>query len=546
MSGLRLLTAVLISTALCVALTAAAAPQQPSANPPAATSARLDALKRQAAVDIDGMARFTQQTTDLLFSFSELGFQEFETSKYIVRTLRENGFTVQEGVYGFPTAWTASWGSGKPILALSADLDCLPEASQKPGVAYHDPIIDGGPGHGEGHNSGPAVLLTGAIALKKMMERERLPGTIRLWPGVGNEPNGGKAWFVRDGFFKDVDVNLHSHVSSNFGVSWGNFAGAGLVSVEYFFKGRTAHTANAPWTGRSALDAVELMDIGWNFRREHLRVEQRSHSVITGGGGQPNVVPGSASVWYYFREIDYPHIKELWDIGNRMARAAAEMTDTDVSWRLIGAAWPEHMNRPLALAAYANMQRVGLPQWTDADQALARAVQTEVGGQPRGLATTIGRIGEEVPLAQRRGGGGDDIGDVSWTLPTILMSYPANIPGAPGHTWAASVAMATPIAHKGATAGAKALAMTALDVLMTPGLVTDAWDYFRNVQTKDQAYTSFLTKDDAPATYVNAKPMLEYRDRLKPFYYDPTRYATYLDQLGITYPTLRPATGGGR
>jgi aminobenzoyl-glutamate utilization protein B len=164
----------------------------------------------------------------------------------------------------------------------------------------------------------------------------------------------------------------------------------------------------------------------------------------------------------------------------------------------------------------------------------------------RGLATAIGRPGEEVPLAQRRGGGGDDIGDVSWNLPTILMSYPANIPGAPGHTWAAAVAMATPIAHKGATAGAKALAMTTLDVLQTPRLVTDAWDYFRNVQTKDVKYTSFLAGDDAPATYVNAKPMLEYRDRQRPFYYDPARYATYLDQLGIKYPTLEPAGAGAR
>jgi aminobenzoyl-glutamate utilization protein B len=153
----------------------------------------------------------------MLFSYAELGFQEFETSKYIVNALRQNGFTVQEGVYGFPTGWIASWGSGKPVIALSADLDCLPEASQKPGVAYHDPIIDGAPGHGEGHNSGPAVQLTAAIALKKIMEREHISGTIRLWPGVGNEPNGGKAWFVRDGFFKDVDVDLHSHVGSNFG-----------------------------------------------------------------------------------------------------------------------------------------------------------------------------------------------------------------------------------------------------------------------------------------------------------------------------------------
>jgi aminobenzoyl-glutamate utilization protein B len=516
----------------------AAPVQRPSAAATPSTD-RLDALKRQAAAEIDNMSTFTQQTNDMLFSFAELGFQEYETSKYIVNALRQNGFTVQEGVYGFPTGWIASWGSGKPVIALSADLDCLPEASQKPGVAYHDPIIDGVPGHGEGHNSGPAVQLTAAIALKKIMEREGITGTIRLWPGVGNEPNGGKAWFVRDGFFKDVDLDLHSHVGSNFGVSWGNFGGSGLVSVEYTFKGETAHTAVSPWRGRSALDAVELMDVGWNFRREHLRPEQRSHNVITNGGGQPNVVPATAGVWYFFRETDYARIKDLWVIGNRIAQAAAMMTDTTVSWRLIGTAWPEHMNKPLALAAYDNMKRVGLPQWSDADQALARAVQKEVGAPTRGLSNAPGRLGEEVPVQDRRGGGSDDIGDVSWTVPTILMSYPANIPGAPGHTWASSVAMATPIAHKGATVGAKVLAMTTLDVLLQPALVSDAWDYFRNVQTKETKYIPLLSKDDAPATYVNERNMAQYRDRMKRFYYDPSRYKTYLEQLGIKYPTVR-------
>jgi aminobenzoyl-glutamate utilization protein B len=529
-----------LATAIFCA-TIAAAPGQQAANSPASSS-RLDDLKRQAIAEIDSMATFTQQTNDMLFSFAELGFQEFETSKYIVGALRSNGFTVQEGAYGFPTGWVATWGTGKPVIAMSADLDCLPEASQKPGVAYHDPIIEGAPGHGEGHNSGPAVLLTGAIALKKIMERDKIPGTIRLWPGVGNEPNGGKAWFVRDGFFKDVDVNLHSHVSSNFGVSWGNFGGSGLVSVEYFFTGETAHTAVSPWRGRSALDAVELMDVGWNFRREHLRPEERSHNVITNGGGQPNVVPGTASTWYFFRETDYARIKELWDIGNRIAQGAAQMTDTTVKWRLIGTAWPEHMNKPLALDAYENMKQVGLPRWTDADQTLARAVQKEVGAPVRGLASALGRVGEEVAPQDRRGGGSDDIGDVSWTVPTILMSYPANIPGAPGHTWASSVAMATPIAHKGATAGAKVLALTALDVLMRPQLVTDAWDYFRNVQTKDTKYRPFLTKDDAPATYVNARAMAPYREQMRRYYYDPSRYKTYLEQLGITYPTIeKPA-----
>src|SRR5206468_3275023 len=214
-----------------------------------------------------------------------------------------NGFTVREGVAGIPTAWVATWGSGKPVISLGSDIDCIPQASQKPGVAYHDPMIEGAPGHGEGHNSGQAVNITAALAVKKIMERDHLQGTLRIWTGTAEELVGTKAYFVRAGLFKDVDVALFTHVGDTLEVSWGPRDGTGLVSVQYSFLGETAHAAAAPWRGRSALDAVELMDIGWNFRREHLRLQQRSHYVIPDGGDQPNVVPRTASVWYYFREI---------------------------------------------------------------------------------------------------------------------------------------------------------------------------------------------------------------------------------------------------
>ena len=164
------------------------------------------------------------------------------------------------------------------------------------------------------------LQVTAALAVKKIMEREHLPGTLKLWPGVAEELGGGKAYFVRAGFFKDVDICLFTHVGNNFNVSWGDRAAPALSRSQYTFTGESAHAAANPWRGRSALDAVELMDIGWNFRREHLRLQQRSHYVITNGGDQPNVVPSNASVWYYFREIDYPHIKEIREIGDTMAR----------------------------------------------------------------------------------------------------------------------------------------------------------------------------------------------------------------------------------
>jgi aminobenzoyl-glutamate utilization protein B len=324
----------------------------------------------------------------------------------------------------------------------------------------------------------------------------------------------------------------------------------GLVSVEYMFKGESAHAAGAPWRGKSALDAVELMDVGWNFRREHLRLAQRSHYVITNGGDQPNVVPQTATVWYYFREADYDHIMDMWRIGDNMAKAAAMMTDTTFTSRLLGSAWPGHFSKPVAEAMYENIKKVGLPQWSEDDQTLAKALQKELKVTVRGLSVKLQEmrpprvetpdgVDDGGPFAGPTGGGSDDIGDVSWNVPTITLNYPSNIPGGPGHNWANGIAMATPIAHKGVIAGAKVQAMTMLDILTHPDLVEKAWDYFKNVQTKDTKYKSFLRPEDQPAIWLNKRIMEEYRPRMKQMYYDPSKYDTYLEQLGIKYPTVR-------
>jgi len=539
--------------ALTLAATAAVAQTNPAA-------AREAAIKADLAGQIDAMKKQAQVMVDSVFSFGELGFQEFETSKYLSGILEKEGFTIERNYAGIPTAFVASWGSGKPVISLGSDIDDIPQASQKPGVGYHDPTIVGAPGHGEGHNSGMPLNIIAALAVKKVMEREHLQGTIRLWPGVAEEDLGTKAYYVRAGMFKDVDVCLFTHVGAGFGVTSGPTTSSGLVSVEYQFQGESAHAAAAPWRGRSALDAVELMDVGWNFRREHLRLATRIHYVITNGGDQPNVVPPNAAVWYYYREVDYDHIMHLWDIGDKMAQAGALMTDTTWTSRVLGTAWPGHFNVPIAEAVYANIQKVGMPQWSEADQTLAKALQKELKQPERGLSTRIPaqraqRVAPE-PAAggdtgddsggggggrggQPTGGGSDDIGDVSWAVPTVTLSYPSNIPGGPGHNWANGVSMATPIAHKGVVAGAKVQAMTMLDILLHPELVQKAWDYYNNVQTKDVKYKSLLRPDDKPAIWLNQKTMEEYRPKMKALYYDPSKYDTYLEQLGIKYPTIR-------
>jgi aminobenzoyl-glutamate utilization protein B len=513
-------------------------------------SDRIEKLKKEAVAAVEANKIQAQQINDMLFSFSELGFQEEETFKYLTAILEKEGFTIQKGVAGIPTAWIATWGSGKPVIAVGSDIDCIPKASQKPGVAYKDPIVEGAPGHGEGHNSGQALNIVAVLAVKKLMEREKIPGTLMLWPGVAEEQLATKAFYVRDGYFKNVDACIFTHVASNFGVAWGDNGTTGMISAKFNFEGQAAHAAGAPWRGRSALDAVELMNVGWNYRREHLELTQRSHYVISDGGDQPNVVPSKAAVWYYFRERTYPKIKALFETGKKIAEGAAMMTDTKVTYEILGSAWPVHTNRPIAAAMYENIKKVGLPTWSEEDQLLAKATQREL-QSPRtnGLDTKIDSVGLPVssaPVVMMGGqamtplsGGSDDIADISWSVPTVVLGYPSNIPALPGHHWSDAISMATPIAHKGVVAGAKAEAMTLLDMLLKPEIIKDAWAYYTDEQTKGIKYESLISSKEQPAIYLNKKIMTEFKPKLEKFYYDPSKYKTYLEQLGIKYPTLR-------
>ena len=374
-----------------------------------------------------------------------------------------------------------------------------------------------------------------------------MSGTLMLWPGVAEELVGTKAYYVRDGYFKDVDACIFTHVDSKMGVTYGDVGYNGLVSVKFNFEGQAAHAAGAPWRGKSALDAVELMNIGWNFKREHLYPTQRSHYVIVDGGDQPNVVPSKASVWYYFRERTYPKIKELFENGVKIANGAAMMTDTKFTYEILGSAWPGHFSKPIAETMYDNIKRVGMPTWSEADQTLAKATQEELfSPEKTGLATKIDTTIE--PPVISMGGGSDDIADIAWSLPTVVLRYPSNIPSLPGHHWANAISMATPIAHKGVTAGAKVEAMTILDMLVKPDIIKNAWTYYNEVQTKEIKYTPLVGEKDKPAIHLNTKIMTEFREQMRKYYYDPTKYKSYLEQLGIKYPTVKekPKTEGGK
>ena len=496
-------------------------------------------LKQEVSQLVEQDKKMTQVMIDKVFSFGELGFQEFETSKYLSKILEENGFDIEYQISGIPTSWLATWsnGEGGPTIALGSDFDGVPSTSQYPGVAYEKPVVEGAPGHGEGHNIGLPIVITSAISIKKIMIENNINGTLVLWPGVAEEILGAKAWYVRDGYFDNVDMCIFTHVSTNMSTSWGRPSGTGLISVKYTFSGETAHSAGSPWRARSALDAAELMNVGWNYKREHLHPDQRSHSIFLDAGDQPNVVPSKASIWYFLREITYKNIMEMYDTANKMAEGAALMTDTSYESEVLGAAWPRHFNKIIAEEMYENIKKVGLPKWSEDDQTLARAVQKEIGSESiNGLPTELPPL--RAPLPYNVSGGSDDIGDVSWKVPTVVLRFPSQIPDVTFHHWSASIAAATPIAHKGANAGAKVVAMTVIDFLTKPEKLDEAKDYFNNVQSKEDFYRPMISEKDPPPFYLNTEKMEKYRDQMEKFYFDETKYDTYLEQLGVDYPEI--------
>jgi aminobenzoyl-glutamate utilization protein B len=250
---------------------------------------------------IDRNARAIALVGDNIFYFGELGMQEFETAKLVTRLLDQGGFTVERGISGFPTGFCASYGSGHPVVAIHTEYDSCPDNSQAPSIPRQSFIVEGAPGHCEGHNVNAAVLVATALATKQAMDRFGLPGTLKVFGGPAEEQLISRPYFVRDGWFDDVDVAFHDHIGAEFLASHGLLQSA-LVSATFTFHGETAHAGTSPWNGRDALDAVMLMDAGLAQYREHMRPTMRAHRVVTNGGYQPNVIPRSAAIWWFFRD----------------------------------------------------------------------------------------------------------------------------------------------------------------------------------------------------------------------------------------------------
>ncbi len=320
-----------------------------------------------------------------------------------------------------------------------------------------------------------------------------------------------RPYFVRDGYLKDVDAAFHAHVGSGLSTSYGLRQYA-VMSVEYEFFGKTAHAATSPWTGVSAADAVKLMDIAWDALREHLPPTQRSHSVIVEGGIQPNVVPDYAKIWYYFRESSYEGARDLYDRAKKIAEGAAMMTGTTWKENVLSACWPTRDNVTMAEVVQSNIELIGMPEWTEEDQDLARRIQEAAEVEVMGLRTDISPLREATQSPSS-----NDSGDITWTVPHGRVSFPANVPGVPFHHWAAGIAEATPIAHKGTVAGAKVMAGSVVDLLTNSELLQKAKETFSR-EVAGSTYKSLLPPDKKPPVGMNAEEMAKYREAMRAHY----------------------------
>jgi len=418
---------------------------------------------------VDANARTLGEVNKKIWTWAETGLEERRSSAELAGLLEANGFTVEMGVADMPTAFVASFGSGRPVVGILAEYDALPGLSQA-AVPTRTEREGAGAGHGCGHSIFGTASTAAAIAVKQAIERGAVRGTIRLYGTPAEETGLGKTYMLRDGLFKDVDVILSWHAGDRTAASY-NYTKA-LVSAKFRFKGLPAHASVSPHEGRSALDAVELMNAGVNFMREHVREDARIHYVITSGGGQPNVVPPEAEVWYYVRANKHADVERYFAWVKEIAAGAAMMTRTTLDVVQVDADLHEVLpSRALSEAIQRNLELVGPPRFTDAEKAFARGTQAALGG---GLDLALSETIEPLRDEPAQGVASTDVGDISWFVPVGQLTAASYTFGAPGHSWQIVACTGTSIGEKGMIVAAKALAGTAVDLLESPALVDRA------------------------------------------------------------------------
>jgi aminobenzoyl-glutamate utilization protein B len=454
-------------------------------------------LKEEALQNLQANYDLYKKNALQIWDYAEVGYKEVKSSALHQQTLTANGFTVQAGVAGIPTAFVASYGSGKPVIGILAEYDALPGLAQK-AVPEKAPIEGKNAGHACGHHLFGTASVAAGIAIKKLIEEKKIQGTVRVYGCPAEEGGSGKVYMVREGLFNDVDVVLHWHPDNENKVTM--TSALANKSAKFRFHGIAAHAAASPERGRSALDAVEAMDNMVNMMREHVPQETRIHYVITNGGKAPNVVPDYAEVYYYVRHPRKDDVKAIFDRVVKAANGAAMGTETTMEYEIIGGTHDLLLNQTLAEVMQRNLDKIGGVSYTPEEKQFAQKIQSSFGYQVPAIETA-GAV-KPLRVEMNAGGGSTDVGDVSYAVPTVGMGAATWVPGTPAHSWQAVACGGTEIGTKGMMVAAKTLALTAIDLYTNPSLIKDATEEFRKAKGTYK-YEALLG---------NRKPALNYRD----------------------------------
>lgn len=451
---------------------------------------QVEVLKSESAKSIQAQYEEYKKMILTIWDYAEVGFKETKSSTLLQNKLKENGFTVESGVAGMPTAFVATYGSGKPVIGILAEFDALPGLSQD-NSPTRNPIAGKSAGHGCGHHIFGVGSVASGIAIKKLIEEGKLKGTIKVYGSPAEEGGGGKVYMVRAGLFNNVDAVLHWHPGDENSVAY--TSALAYKSAKFRFYGISAHAAGAPDRGRSALDGVEAMDNMVNMMREHVPQETRIHYVITNGGKAPNVIPDFAEVFYYVRNPERSQVVSIFDRVVNTAKGAALGTDTKMDFEVIDGTHDLLINNTLAKLAQTNLEKVGGVQYTAAEIEFAKQLQTSFMGR----VPSIDSAAYVKPLRAEKNMGSTDVGDVSYVVPTVGVSAATWVPGTPAHSWQAVACGGTDIGVKGMMVASKTLVYTAIDLFLNPDLITKATEEFKK-SVGDYQYKALLG-DRAPA-----------------------------------------------
>lgn len=414
------------------------------------------------------------EISDSIWALAELAFEEDRSSKLLADYAQKNGLKVTRGVAGMPTAFTATYGSGQPVISVLGEFDALPGLSQN-SVPEKDPRIEGDPGHGCGHNLFGAASLGAAIAIKEQIEAGNIKGTVKFLGTPAEEKYFGKIWMVEAGLWDDVDVNVSWHPSAKIEAD----VQTGLSLVDYIveFHGQAAHASSDPWNGRSAADALELYTTGLNYYREHIRPTSRIHYHIQDAGKVVNVVPDYARIWVRVRDPKRNVMLPIYEQTKKMAEGAAIMANVDYTTSLVSGIYETLVNRSGGEIMQANLELLGPISYTQEEIDYGKAIQKATGKPQLGMDAQIHPLRETLELP---GGGSTDVGDVSWNVPNINLSVTTAPKDTPWHSWAVVACGGMSIGHKGMVYAAKAMGMTMLDLFEDPKLVEKVKAEYKN------------------------------------------------------------------